>query len=513
MAPASSRSTARFWVWLLVAMVGATALVRVDIAQRRSEFQAQARTAHRLISQACSRIDAVLTTLVLVAGPARPPGANGTASRLPAVYPQVIAAWQRDAAGPTPWPAEAQDALAAAEARSGTAGALAMFDGAAGRYTVVRAGSPQSFAVQVDARRLIAPDEWPWPKTASIRLTLTAEGASIVLHDTARAPDSPAGLTEGFVFTQRIDSPSQPFEFTARQTTGPAEWPWGWLAAWAALSAAAFLGAGRLQKARRERERSEALVRMARAARLGALGELAAGMAHELNQPLAAVLASTQSALRRLREPDGGPEEAARVADALELAVAQARRAAEVVARLRRRLDAQSPIVRQPVDLEALARRLVALLGPELEGHRVRVEVQGRARPALADPVAVEQILHNLLMNAMQALKDQPAASRRIDLRFSEEGHRVVCTVRDHGPGITAEAMPRLFEPFFTTRPDGLGLGLPLCQSLAAAMDGTLELRAGAQPGAEFALELPMADGIGGVPASPAPPEHQEATA
>jgi len=120
----------------------------------------------------------------------------------------------------------------------------------------------------------------------------------------------------------------------------------------------------------------------------------------------------------------------------------------------------------------------------------------------LAEPVALQQIVHNLLMNALQALDQVPPAERQLALRlWMPDAAHAALSVRDHGPGVPPEARAHLFEPFYTTRSGGLGLGLTLCESLAQAMGASLAL-APADPavrGAEFLLVLPAA------PDTPAP--------
>ena len=118
----------------------------------------------------------------------------------------------------------------------------------------------------------------------------------------------------------------------------------------------------------------------------------------------------------------------------------------------------------------------------------LRMKVQGKA-----DPVAVEQIVHNLLMNALHALELVPADARRIRLWLGAEQGQGVLRVTDSGPGIAADVLPRLFQPFFSTRPGGMGLGLSLCETLATGMGGALTA-ANAEPrGAVFTLQLPLA--------------------
>jgi C4-dicarboxylate-specific signal transduction histidine kinase len=110
---------------------------------------------------------------------------------------------------------------------------------------------------------------------------------------------------------------------------------------------------------------------------------------------------------------------------------------------------------------------------------------------AQADPVALEQIVHNLLSNALQALAQVPQGQRRLQLHWRRDGAWALLTVSDSGPGIAPEALPRLFEPFFTTRNGGLGLGLSLCESLATGMGGALTAGHAVPRGAAFTLRLP----------------------
>jgi C4-dicarboxylate-specific signal transduction histidine kinase len=111
----------------------------------------------------------------------------------------------------------------------------------------------------------------------------------------------------------------------------------------------------------------------------------------------------------------------------------------------------------------------------------------------LAEPVALEQIIHNLLMNALQALEEVPAANRQLQVALHSDTDQGRLSLCDNGPGIPVEVLPRIFEPFFTTRTGGLGLGLSLCETLATGMGGALTARNRASGGAEFCLSLPRA--------------------
>ena len=245
------------------------------------------RIAHRLLSQRAAQLDAVLATLALVSPAADAvAAADDSATRLPALWPAVLKV-QRSSAQ-TPW---ADPALQAADAESRALppaqrhAVLAQADAAAGQYTLVLAGTPSSWALRVDVKRLVPTEAWPLSDSGPVRALLVAGAHTLVLHAGAPEAQQPAGLTAGFTFAKLLATPSQPFDLRLQRATGPAQWPWGWLLAWAALCTVCTAAAMTLQRARLTQQRSAQLMRLAQTARLNTLGELAAGMAHELNQP------------------------------------------------------------------------------------------------------------------------------------------------------------------------------------------------------------------------------------
>ena len=175
------------------------------------------------------------------------------------------------------------------------------------------------------------------------------------------------------------------------------------------------------------------------------------------------------------------------------VAAQQARRAADVVGRLRRAVQRPDPAAQlQPVVLQDAVRNALYLLPPELQRRQVTGQIDATAEPVtvLAEPVALEQIIHNLLMNALQALEQIPAAERKLLITVAGDALHGTLTVADTGPGIAPDVLPRLFEPFFTTRTGGLGLGLNLCETLAQRMGG--HLAAGANPPRGAAIRLTL---------------------
>jgi len=179
-------------------------------------------------------------------------------------------------------------------------------------------------------------------------------------------------------------------------------------------------------------------------------------------------------------------------------AAAQARRAAEVVGRLRQTVERPDRSGQhQPVAAVEAVRRALYLLEPECQRRDVVPVLDApQAVTVLADPVALDQIVHNLILNALQALEQVPVGQRRLVLTVAQRERRGEIVVADNGPGIPPEVLPRLFEPFFSTRKGGLGLGLSLCETLANGMGGTLGAANAPEGGAVFRLQLPLAEGL-----------------
>lgn len=477
--------------WGLLVALGSVVLARQELVRLREAFDTDARIAHRLLSQRAVQQDAVLATLALL----QPAGTAGPSAqpeqRLSSVYPQILQVQRR---GPgEAWPVDnpaAQTALAQAEAASRKAHrvALAAAQLATGRYRLVLAADPHSYALQIDVAAMLPWNEWPMPRESTpVRLTLEHQGQAFVVQ--------PGRIGDGgwrFEFHKHLATDSQPFDMVALRQVGWGELPWAEMLAWA-VGMAVLLAA--LQTAlgqRAARRRAEELLRLGQVARLNTLGELAAGMAHELNQPLTAVLANTQAA-RRLLDED--PPELDTARNAMVQAAEQARRASTVVGRLRRAVERPDLAgALSPVQLQDAVREVLYLLEPESTRRGVTPTVHSPAQDVtvLADRVALEQIVHNLVMNALQALEQVPANQRHLALAIATEGPLGCLTVQDNGPGIPADILPRIFEPFFSTRPGGLGLGLNLCESLAGNMGGSLVAANVAPHGAALRLSLPL---------------------
>jgi len=238
-----------------------------------------------------------------------------------------------------------------------------------------------------------------------------------------------------------------------------------------------------------EKSRSE----LAQMSKLTNMGEMAASIAHEVNQPLTAVTNNGNACLRLLANNKLEPDVLRRV---LEEIVADGTRASAVIARIRAFLK-KKPAEMGEVNLNEVIHETVALAGRELFENRIRIEYQ-LAQPlplVLADRVQMQQVLLNLIMNAVEAVAandDQPRLIH-IDSRIDESGG-VLVAVRDLGVGLGSEPN-RLFTPFYTTKANGMGMGLSISRSLVEAHGGRLRARPNSPRGADFSFTLPVAAG------------------
>lgn len=249
-----------------------------------------------------------------------------------------------------------------------------------------------------------------------------------------------------------------------------------------------------------ERKQAEdALFRMQaelhRIARITTLGELAASIAHEVSQPLAAAVTNGEAALRWLSQE---PPAVAAVHASIERVVANARRASDVIDRLRA-LAKRSEPQRQPVRLSDVIQSTLPLLQREIEntgaGLELRFDENGPVVPG--DFVQLQQIVINLAINGLQAMKatERPHRQLTIHTRSIEDvdGPAAVLEVTDAGAGFDGADPSRLFDAFYTTKPDGLGMGLAICRSIVEAHQGQIHAEPGVDGGASFMIRFPMA--------------------
>jgi C4-dicarboxylate-specific signal transduction histidine kinase len=244
-----------------------------------------------------------------------------------------------------------------------------------------------------------------------------------------------------------------------------------------------------------QRKRIEAQARqhqaeLAHVLRLGTMGEMAAGLAHEINQPLGAIANYAQGCVRRLR--DGSIDDTA-LLPIVEQIAAEALRAGEIIRRLRELVRKESPEY-QDVDLNSLVRKSVQMVEPEARQHGIRLHLRlaPDLPPAPCTSIQIEQVLVNLLLNGIEAVQAADNGERTLTLTPAPAAGGVEVAIRDSGVGIP-EPPADVFAPFFSTKPSGLGMGLSISRSIIEAHGGRLSATRNADRGSTFRFTLPFA--------------------
>jgi PAS domain S-box-containing protein len=243
-----------------------------------------------------------------------------------------------------------------------------------------------------------------------------------------------------------------------------------------------------------DRKRAEVQVAMlqeelAHLDRVKSLDALAGSLAHEINQPLTAVMANAEAALRLLaaREP-----RLEAVREALAEIVADNRHAGEVILRMRSLLK-KSPARVEEIDLNSLVNDVVRLVQGNAARRHIMLDVDlgCEIAPLPGDRIQIQQLVLNLLLNALDATQEQCSDAARVRVRTSQRDDMAVVDVTDHGTGASDEVLARMFEPFYTTKSDGMGIGLSICRTIVTAHKGTLAATRNGAGGMTFSAAFP----------------------
>lgn len=240
-----------------------------------------------------------------------------------------------------------------------------------------------------------------------------------------------------------------------------------------------------------EEEMHHARERLSQFGRLSVLGEMAAGLAHELNQPLTAIATYTQACKRLI---ESGLSDDDEILAALKKCDSQAQRAGDVIRRLRQFVQKRET-GRQEVSCEELIHDIAGLAEVDTRNNRIPLSFsidRGLAN-VMVDAVQIQQVILNLIRNGIDAMLGTGQTGEGISVAVTSiENDHIRMAVTDHGSGITEEAEKRIFEPFFTTKTSGLGLGLVICQSIIAAHGGVLSFTKNPSGGTTFYFTLPV---------------------
>jgi PAS domain S-box-containing protein len=241
---------------------------------------------------------------------------------------------------------------------------------------------------------------------------------------------------------------------------------------------------------RAREELADAQAQLTHASRAATLGELTASIAHEVIQPIAGIVANGEAGLRWLARDVPQLEE---VRAAIERTISDGKRADQVIQRLRA-LARKAPLQARSLDLNEVITDAVALVQREVSNYRValRLELAPGLPPVPGDRVELQQVIINLMVNAMQAMETVVGRSRDLVVGSALRGREIVVSVRDSGSGIVPDDMSRLFKPFFTTKSNGMGMGLSICRSIIEVHGGRIWASDNCGPGASFQFALPL---------------------
>jgi C4-dicarboxylate-specific signal transduction histidine kinase len=247
-----------------------------------------------------------------------------------------------------------------------------------------------------------------------------------------------------------------------------------------------------------EQKRTEEALQVTRAeltrvARITTIGELTASIAHEVNQPLAAVVANADACVAWLSREHPDLAEARAAADR---ATQGATRASEVITRIRSLISKATP-EKSRFGMNQVIEQTIALAEGQASRNNVTIEsdLSPNVPPVLGDNIQLQQVILNLLMNGIEAMTSVTDRSRKLVIRSESQSCQIRVSVRDTGVGVSADVMGRLFEPFFTTRAKGMGMGLPISRSIIEAHGGRLWAESNGSDGATFQFTLPSGDG------------------
>ena len=505
-------------IWLLGTLLVALVLARQELNRQRDQFDANMHSVQQLLEQKPALTDALLVALVQANSPQ---ALQKLESHLGQTHPQVLAVSRRESDGS--W---SDEGLRAAESVSETTRlpTVANLNLTKGRYQLVlsalavapigalsnslgkelaASANPAepaipntafvSTALLIDIKAGIDWAQWPMARnTHPLRVALEHNGQSLVLQEGALVSDGARGWR---LFQNRaLSARSQPFVLTGSRVIAWSALPWSHIVNLSLALALVLLALRALMRQHHDRLRAGELLHLGQLGRFNTLGELAAGMSNELALPLATALQASKAAQQHLSQQPLSPQGQIEALATVGLAKEEITHASGVIDRLQHVV--QRPDLRQQLErvvLGAAVRHALDVLAPELQRVGIQPLVSGPDFTVMAAPEALPQIIHNLVINALQALAGVPAPERSLTLLLDTSGGMGRLTVQDTGPGMANQVLDRIFEPFFTTRADGLGLGLSLCETFASGMGGTLTAYNRLPRGAEFCLGLRLA--------------------
>jgi len=481
-----------------------------------TELERETGTLHRIVSQRADQHDAHLTSLSALAISGEVPQIDlvlQVAGAIQQFYPRVteidLVSLRPDLPSISTRTSsddvtEIRSVGRAAAARSSGKFELLSSPVSDGRYLIVKR-SPNTDAarfgltIEVDAHKLAETESPFWRKPgASIALSLPDETMLFGEGIEGSFQAKEGMFTQSLITRRELGSRTQPLILTTKFVYGagdlfPVDRVVIGLVIIGGILVALILVIKLVSKTRSAEQRArlgEQDARIAHASRVNALGEIASGMAHELNQPLTAILSLSQAGVRLIARPDTDPVVIEKI---LKNNIAQSKRAADIIVRLRE-WTRSTPPVSAPQEVNRCIENVIFLLGPDCrrQGIDVTVQTDPSEPEVLGDSVEIEQVLFNLVRNALEALEQASKEVKTIHVSSLTSDQQVILAVTDNGPGIDPKMRDRLFEPFATGKEKGMGLGLVLCERIVERMDGDIDIHDTLDGGVTSQIRLPL---------------------
>lgn len=429
-------------IWLVLSLISSCGWVVYALQQQYEEQSAEFRILYRDIAVKLSQHDAILSLL----------SANSNPEVIKQQFPQILR-WQQRAENAT-------------------------------EYTLDPAGNgtywlnAQHFALLVDLNTLIA----------DIPQVNYFQHLSLDWNKTPLIERGSGTASPYWLWDKTLVSPSQPLGLSAGNSPDWAKLPWLMMLLSSLFWAGAIYFINQYRANKHQRNIANQRAHFSELTRLNAMGEIAAGIVHELNQPLTAALSYNQAALRLIRQ-----QQVQEVPPLLDATVVQIKRISDLLLQFRQKLTREQREL-QPVNLNQIWLRVVMLLEKELRSGKITIinKIPETLPDLLADPLWIEQILHNILANAIQAQQQSQLGSGWVAIKADQSDNGISLTISDGGPGLSTQALQEVFMPFFTTRPDGLGLGMALTETLVQRLNGNIKVDNIKGQGACFTLWFPL---------------------
>ncbi|AKJ42179.1 sensor histidine kinase [Pragia fontium] len=287
-------------------------------------------------------------------------------------------------------------------------------------------------------------------------------------------------------WNKTLVSQSQPFNLSVGNNPNWGELPWLMILISSLFWAVMVYFINKYRANKHQHDIANLRAHFSELTRLNAMGEITAGIIHELNQPLTAALSYNEAAVRLIQQ-----QQTQGVPPLLDASVVQIKRINALLQQLRQKLTHDETAL-QPVQLNQIWLRVVMLLEKELRSGKITIvnRMSETLPELLADPIGVEQILHNILTNAIQAQLSM--ASGWVEVNAWQSGTGITLTITDGGSGLSEQALQEVFMPFYTTRVDGLGLGMTLTETLVQRLNGHIKVENIEGQGARFTVWLPL---------------------